>query len=156
MIANIDKIDKRILGILQKNCRTSIAEISKILKIPKSTVQYRIKKLEAEEIIEGYYAKINSAKIGKNYITITFVRVKCGKKYYDKVGNSIAQIPGVYGVYFIAGENDFIVISASSNQERYLEKLESLYQLEGFERASTMVVMKTIKDDSTLNLGVSE
>jgi Lrp/AsnC family leucine-responsive transcriptional regulator len=153
MQVNIDIIDKGILGLLQKNCKMAIGQIAKDLNLPKSTIQYRIKRLEAEGVIEGYKAKINASRIGKDYPTITFVHIKKGgRKNWERIGNLLAQIPGVIGVYFVAGENDFVVICVSNNREDYLEKLEIMNTIEGIIRTNTVAVMKTIKEDCTLTL----
>lgn len=152
MHANIDSTDKGIIELLQKNCKISIGRIAKDLKLPKSTIQYRIKRLEAEGVIEGYKAKINPARIGKDYTTITFVRIKGGRENVEKVGELLAQIRGVIGVYFVAGENDFVVICISDNREDYLEKLDIMNSTKGIERTNTVVVMKTIKEEMIINL----
>ncbi|MEM2404236.1 MAG: AsnC family transcriptional regulator, partial [Candidatus Methanomethylicia archaeon] len=89
----IDEIDYAILNILQEDCRTPLEEIARKIKIPKSTVHYRIKKLEERKIIEGYYAKIDAAKLGKEYIAVILVRAKYGPGYHEKVGRKIAEIP---------------------------------------------------------------
>ena len=151
MRASIDETDEGILELLQKNCRIPIGRIAKKLGLPASTIQYRIKRLEAEGIIKGYHAQINSARIGKDYTTITLVRTKCGRKYYEQVGNLLARIPGVTAVYFVAGENDFVVVCISDNREDYLEKLEIMYSAKGIERTNTVAVMKTIKEDLTID-----
>lgn len=127
-------------------------KFAKKIGIPKSTVHYRIKKLESEGIIEGYYAKLNANLLGKDYTTITFVRGKFGPKYHQKIGSLLAEIPGVTGVYFILGEQDFVFLCMSNNRQDFMEKLEHIYELEEIERTNTLVVMKTIKEDHRLDL----
>jgi len=150
--SSLDEIDMGILELLQKDCRTSLGQIANKLGVSKSTVHYRIKKLEAEEIIKGYYVKVDATKLGKDYTTITFVRAKFGPKYHEKVGKMLAQIPGVCAVYFIFGENDFVVLTTSDNREYFMEKLEKMYDMPELERTSTVVVAKTIKEDSRIDL----
>jgi DNA-binding Lrp family transcriptional regulator len=154
-IKSLDETDSRILRILQENCRVTNNSIAKKTRLPKSTIQYRIKRLEKEGIIEGYHAQLNSAKIGKDYMTITFVQAKYGKKYYEKVGRVLAQIPGVFGVYFLLGEHDFVVLCNSDNREDFMKKLDIMYNMEEIERSNTTVVMKTIKVDYRTDFGIS-
>lgn len=142
-----DKTDTEILKILQENCRIQLGEIARKLGLPKSTVSYRIKRLEADGIIQGYTAKINATKLGKDYTTITFVRAKFGPGYHEKVGKMLSQIPGVWGVYFILGDNDFVILCVSDNRQDFMGKLEQMYDMKEIERTSTTVVMKTIKED---------
>jgi DNA-binding Lrp family transcriptional regulator len=148
----LDKIDIEILKILQDNCRLSLKKISLKLGMPRTTIHYRIKKLEEEGIIQGYYAKLNPTKLGKDYTTITFVRGKFGPKYHEKLGKLLAEIPGTVGVYFILGEQDFVVRCLSDNKTDFMRKLERLYDMKDVERASTMFVMKVIKEDPRIDL----
>jgi DNA-binding Lrp family transcriptional regulator len=149
---SLDELDKEILKILQMDCRTSVEKIAKNLGVPKSTVHYRIKRLEAEKIIEGYYAKVNATKLGKDYITITLVRAKYGPDYHEKLGNVLAQIPGVWAVYFVFGDTDFIVLTRSHNREDFLKKLENMMNMKEIERTNTQVVAKTLKEDPRIEL----
>jgi len=100
----LDDIDIEILKILQKDCRVTLDQMSKMLNVPKSTLHYRIKRLEKQGVIEGYYAKINPSKLGKEYITVTLVRAKYGPGYHKKAGEKLAKLPGVWAVYFVLGE----------------------------------------------------
>ncbi|MEM2193011.1 MAG: Lrp/AsnC family transcriptional regulator [Candidatus Methanomethylicia archaeon] len=148
----IDEIDYAILNILQEDCRTPLEEIARKIKIPKSTVHYRIKKLEERKIIEGYYAKIDAAKLGKEYIAVILVRAKYGPGYHEKVGRKIAEIPGVWAVYFVLGEIDFVVMVRANDREDYMRILNTLMNMKEIERTSTQVVVKMIKEDPRVEL----
>ena len=143
----LDEMDLGILKILQGDCRTPLEHIADELGVPKSTIHYRIKRLEEEGIIEGYYAKVNQARLGKDYLTITFVRAKYGPGYHKKAGQKLAQIPGVWGVYFIFGANDFVIISRSNDREDYLLKLEKIMNMPEVERTNTEVIAKVIREE---------
>jgi DNA-binding Lrp family transcriptional regulator len=143
----LDEIDAEIIKILQEDCRVSLEYIANKLGVPKSTIYYRIRRLEEEGIIEGYYAKINFEKLGKDFLTITLVRAKYEQGYHEKVGKKICAIPGVWGVYFVFGENDFIVIARSKNREDYLRKLETIMSMPEIERTNTLIVAKVLKED---------
>lgn len=142
-----DEIDRGILKILQEDCRTPLEQIANKLGAPKSTIHYRIKRLEEEGIIKAYYAKVNSEKIGYNFLTITFVRAKFSPGYHDRVGRNLAKIPGVWGIYFLFGENDFLILTRSRDREDYLRKLEKIMNTADVERTNTQVVAKIIKED---------
>jgi Lrp/AsnC family leucine-responsive transcriptional regulator len=148
----IDETDKAILRKLQVDSRTPLEVIAKELDIPKSTVHYRTKKMEEDQVIEGYHAKVSPEKLGKDYTTITFVRAKYGPKYNDSVGNILAQIPGVNAVYFIFGDYDFMVLTRSDSREDFLEKLEKMTNMKEIERTNTQVVAKTLREDQRLEI----
>jgi DNA-binding Lrp family transcriptional regulator len=144
---SLDQTDKAILTRLQIDSRTPIEGIARELGLPKSTVHYRTKRMEKEKVIEGYHAKVDAAKAGKDYMTITLARAKYGPDYSDKVGKSLSQIPGVCAVYFIFGEYDFVVITRSENREDFMKKLEKMMNMNEIERTNTQVVAKTLKED---------
>ncbi len=145
--STLDEIDSGILRILQEDCRTPLDQIAERLRVPKSTIHYRIKRLEGEGIIEGYYARVSHAKLGRDYVTATFIRAKYGPGYHEKAGQKLSEISGVWGVYFILGENDFILMSRSNSREDYLQKLEKIMNMPEIERTSTQVIAKVIKED---------
>lgn len=146
----LDEIDKKILNLLQEDCRKPILELSRKLAIAKSTISYRIKRLEDEGIIEGYHAKINASKLGGDIQIIVQVRAKFGQGYAESIGDSLAEIPGVWGVYFVYGESDFIIMARSKNREELFEKMNNLYNSNDIERTTTFIVGKTIKDDQRM------
>ncbi|MBB5254930.1 Lrp/AsnC family transcriptional regulator [Sulfurisphaera ohwakuensis] len=147
----MDEIDLRILKILQHNAKYSLDEIAREIRIPKSTLSYRIKKLEKDGVIKGYYAYINPASLNLDYIVITSVKAKYGKNYHVELGNKLAQIPGVWGVYFVLGDNDFIVMARYKTREEFMEKfLEKVMSIPEVERTSTQVVVKIIKESPNI------
>ncbi len=96
--------------------------------------------------------RITIAKIGKKYTTLTFVRRKFGICYHKKVGDKLAKIPGVSNVYVILGNQDLVFLCLSNNREEFLKKFELIYEMQDIERTTTMVVMKTIKEDPRIDL----
>jgi Lrp/AsnC family leucine-responsive transcriptional regulator len=152
---HIDEMDRKIIGILQKNCWPSLDEVSKNMKIPKTTLHYRIKKLEREGIIAGYHAKIDPSKVGKDFVTLTFVRAKYGPGYHKKVGQKLARIPGVWAVYFIFGEIDFVVMTRSSNSQDFLRKIETMQNMGEILSTNTHIVAQVIKEDEGIEVDSS-
>ncbi|MFB6188309.1 MAG: Lrp/AsnC family transcriptional regulator [Halapricum sp.] len=60
---SLDEVDRGILFALQRDARnTTINEIAQEVDVSSSTVRNRIERLEDEDIIEGYYPKINYEK----------------------------------------------------------------------------------------------
>ncbi|MHA1803037.1 MAG: Lrp/AsnC family transcriptional regulator [Promethearchaeota archaeon] len=148
----LDETDMRILNLLQNDARMPLNEIAKRLsnevsKISKSTVHYRIKRLEEEGVIKGYYAKVDPSKIGEDITIVVNIRAKFGKGYHERIGKKLSKIPGVWAVYFIFGENDFTVIARCKNRKELFEKMQILYNSEDVERTTTQIVGKVVKED---------
>lgn len=60
----LDKIDRRILYELDRDCRQPISNIAKSIKKSKQFVEYRTKKLEETGILKGYNTVLDLSKVG--------------------------------------------------------------------------------------------
>ena len=144
----LDDTDKEILRLVQIDSgRPSLSKLAQVLNISKAKVKYRLDRLEKEGIIEGYRAKVNPSKLGKDEEMIIRIRAKFGPGYHKRVGQMLSNIPGVFAVYFVFGENDFVVLARASNREEIFEKMQILFNSEFVERTTTEIVTKTIKED---------
>ncbi|MHA1993561.1 MAG: Lrp/AsnC family transcriptional regulator [Candidatus Hodarchaeales archaeon] len=148
----LDELDIKILKELQADCRTPVQLIAQNVKTPASTVHYRLKRLDEQDFITGYYAAINTEKVEKDYLTVMQVRASYGKDYHNEIGNKLADLPGVWAVYFLLGEWDFLVLIRSKDRNEYMKLLEIVMSLPGIERTSSLVVIKTIKEDPRIEL----
>lgn len=143
----LDDKDIKILKALQKNCQRSKTDLSEETKIPKTTLFNRIEKLEEAGVIRGYRADIDPAKVGKDLEIIIKVRAKYGKGYKETVGNRLAEISGVWAVFFVFGDEDFIVHARGKNRAELVRKVEELTEMEEIERSSSVIVGEVIKLD---------
>ena len=69
----MDKIDRKIINLLQKNARASLKELSKECFISSPAIAARINKLERNGIITGYHTSVNMEKI--NFHVKAFIQV---------------------------------------------------------------------------------
>ena len=60
----IDDIDRKILRELQRDARTSYAELGRRIGLTTPAIIERVRKLEEAGIITGYRAEIDTSKIG--------------------------------------------------------------------------------------------
>ncbi len=150
--SKLDELDVEILRELQEDCRTPLQAIAEKVGAPTSTVHYRVKRLEKEGIIDGYYAHINPEKVGMDYLTIIKVMASYGPKYYESVGDSLSKIPGVWAVYYVLGDQDFFVLTRSKDRTSFMESLDRIMSTKGVERTATQVVAKVVEEDPRLQI----
>ena len=55
----MDQIDKKILGLLQSNAKISMKDLAEVVHLSSPSVTERVRKLEAQQIIEGYHAPVS-------------------------------------------------------------------------------------------------
>jgi DNA-binding Lrp family transcriptional regulator len=148
----LDDLDYAILRELQVDCRTPLQDIATKVNAPTSTVHYRIKRLERDRVIDGYYARINPGKLDLDYLTIIQVRAVYGPDYHKRIGKRLAKIPGVWAVYFTLGETDFFVLTRSKDKAEYMKILDVLMATKGIERTSTQIVAQVILENPRLEI----
>jgi DNA-binding Lrp family transcriptional regulator len=106
----LDKIDLKILKILQENSKITNLDLSKKIGLSPAPTLERVKKLEQSEIIESYHAQVNPQQMGLN--VKTFVLVSLAWKKENALNNfldRIREIDEVTECYIITGEADFLM-----------------------------------------------
>lgn len=148
-IKKLSKLDLDILQITQKDCKKPLEKIANELNQPSSTIYYRIKQMEKNGIIRGYYTDINPAKLGKNFWGIISVRAKYGPRYHEIVGKKLSEIKDIQKLYFVWGDWDFLAIATAENNEEFLKMINQITNMKEIERTSTQIVGYIIKDEPT-------
>lgn len=104
-IYSFDKIDKKILRVLNQSGRMPVTEIAKSTNYPLHTVHHRLKKLKKEKIIQGFRPKINVHKLGMQWhlLLIKFnpVSEERAKSFiaYCKRHDHVYYVTNTVGIY---------------------------------------------------------
>lgn len=155
----LDRIDYKILRILEKDSNTSLQEIGRQVGIfSPSAISRRIKHLRDLGVIKKYGIGINNEELGLNFLTVTLVRAKYDRNYIKEVSDKIGKIRGVVSVYFLLGDIDFVLTTVSRTKEDYEMILDSLTEIVEIERTDSRTVLKIFKEgdySSVLDLLIS-
>ncbi|MBK6949647.1 MAG: Lrp/AsnC family transcriptional regulator [Haliscomenobacter sp.] len=152
MSEKLDKIDLKILKILQDNSKITNLDLSKKIGLSPAPTLERVKKLENSLIIESYHAKVNPQTIGLN--VKTFVQVSLAWQKENALNNfleKIKQIDEIVECYIITGEADFLMKIVCKDIPTYEQLLfKTLSQIEEIERLKTLMTLSTVKDSKVL------
>ncbi|MBK8657054.1 MAG: Lrp/AsnC family transcriptional regulator [Haliscomenobacter sp.] len=152
MSEKLDKIDLKILKILQDNSKITNLDLSKKIGLSPAPTLERVKKLENSLIIESYHAKVNPQSIGLN--VKTFVQVSLAWQKENALNNfleKIKQIDEIVECYIITGEADFLMKIVCKDIPTYEQLLfKTLSQIEEIERLKTLMTLSTVKDSKVL------
>ncbi len=150
----MDELDRRILELLQENARMSYREIAKAVGVAVGTVYNRIKRMEEEGIIRGFYVGIDYERVGFGLTAV--VGIKARGKDIVRIEEEIAENPRVMQVYDVTGEYDIIVVAKFRDRADMNRFVKWLLSLEGVEKTNTSVVMDIVKEKPSIKLGISE
>ncbi len=146
----LDDIDKQILTIIQKNGRTSNADIARGLKMAPSGILERIRKLEERGVIQRYEARLNPRALGLGLAAFVYVRTN-ERPGHDVTAKRLSQIPEVLEVHHIAGEDCFLVKVRVRDPESLGRLLRSRFGgIKSIVSTRTTIVLETVKETGIL------
>ncbi len=152
----IDKIDVKIMNILQNNSRIQNADIARKLKLAPSGVLGRIRKLERQGIIQHYEIKIDSRAVGAGLVAFIFVTTDAPSGDL-RAAKKIAEIPEVQEVHSIAGEDCYLVKLRAANTEELAELMRRRFgNLKSIRSTRTTIVLETVKETMRFPLKVPD
>ncbi|MCG9578948.1 Lrp/AsnC family transcriptional regulator [Vibrio tubiashii] len=150
----IDRIDRKILSVLQKNNRIANVELAEEVGLSPPACLKRVKRLRAGKVIVGDVSIINPSLAGNKMTLIVSVEMERDRgDIYSVFRQSIEKAPEVTQCYQITGGYDFmLIVSVSDIQayERFIERV--LHQDRNIRKFHTSVSTKTVKFSTQVNV----
>ena len=142
----LDEVDLKILRLLQEDARTPFAKIAREVGVSEATVHMRVKRLKEMNILKGFQALRDPSSVGKGLTAITLIKADPLK--YHEILEKLKSMDDVYEVYDVTGEYDAVVKLRSNSREELARLIDSIGQIRGVISTLTMIVLKTIKEDT--------
>ncbi|MEM9733008.1 MAG: Lrp/AsnC family transcriptional regulator [Pseudomonadota bacterium] len=106
----MDRIDKRILTLLQQDATTPVAEIGKKVGLSTTPCWRRIQRLEEEGVIRRRVAVLDPAKV--NAKVTVFVSIRTGShnaEWLKRFSEVTVDFPEVVELYRMSGDVDYLM-----------------------------------------------
>ncbi|HSH66485.1 MAG TPA: Lrp/AsnC family transcriptional regulator [Bacteroidia bacterium] len=154
MSHNLDKIDLKILKILQENAKITNLQLSAEIGLSPAPTLERVKKLETAKLIKGYYTQVDEEALGIGIKAI--IQITLTGQLENAISNfkkEIAKIPEIMECYQVTGNADYVLI-ALLKDIRHFENLISLRlsKVEEIGQMQTMIILSKVKDSKLLPL----
>lgn len=118
----LDKIDKKLLGLLQKDSKQTTKQLSLHLDLSVTAVYERVKKLEREKVITEYVALLNKNKIDKSFLVFCHIKLeKHTKEYIVVFEREINKLEEVTECFHVSGDYDYILKIYVKGMDEYRE-----------------------------------
>lgn len=144
---NLDERDRRILKLLQSDCRISNAELAEEVSMSASACWRKTRALEEAGIIEGYRADVSPQAVGLSFQAL--VHVQLARHNPEHLADFISAIKTraeVVECYATTGQADYQMRVLCRDIGAYNIFLENfLFRLPAVESAQTNVVLREIK-----------
>ena len=151
----MDKIDRHILEVLQKEARLSTAELAERIGLSPSPCARRLKRLEDEGYIENYQANINKTKAG---IAMSFfVEVSLNSHQEDSIATfekALSDMDEVINGHVVSGSYDYLLEVVSPNLDGYERFTRKLHKLASVKDIHTHLSVRKVINKTTLPIFV--
>ncbi|MEN8671321.1 MAG: Lrp/AsnC family transcriptional regulator [Ketobacter sp.] len=144
----MDRLDTRILSILQKDGQTSMARLSEQVGLSLSACHRRVKMLETEGKISHYAARLNRKQVGLEIQVFIEAKLTSQRReHIEAFEKAINEMPEVLECHLISGEFDYLIRVAARNTEDY-EKLyrDRLTLIPSVAQMKTLLCLSTVKE----------
>ncbi len=149
-----DRIDIKILDLLQRQGRMSVTEVGEQVGLSTSPCSERIKRLERQGLITGYHARVDAARLGKPLLV--FIEITLSQKspqIFEAVKRELGQMPDILECHLISGSFDYLVKARLRAMTDYRELLGTILdKIPVPAQSNSYVVMEEVKESTVLAL----
>lgn len=143
----VDETNLRLLAELQADARLSLAELGRRVGLSSPAVAERLQRLEQEEVILGYHARLNPRKLGMSLTAV--IRVRPEGRQLHRVGELAKKTPEVVDCRRITGD-DCYIMTAHVRSVEHLEEVIDRFAAHG--QTTTSIVQSSPVADRGLTL----
>lgn len=125
-MTELDEIDRKILRLLQEDCRLTMQEIAERVGLSASPCHRRIKMMEDSGLIRRYVALVDQRKMGlpvSVFVSIKLERQR--EKDLEAFAKAISRWPEVLECYLMTGHRDYllrVVVEDLAAYEKFLKQ----------------------------------
>lgn len=146
-VSALDDIDKKILSILQEDCRLTLADLAARVGLTASPCHRRVKILEENGILKRYIALVDQKAVGLP--VSVFISIKLERQKEEDLARFAKAISGwreVLECYLMTGHRDYllrVVVADLAAYERFLK--QKLTRVSGISSIESSFALDQIK-----------
>ena len=150
----LDSTDKKLLSLLQSNCKQTTKELSLKLNLSVTAVYERIKKLERERIIDKYVVLVNRSKVEKGFVVFCHLKlIQHTKEFISKFESEVVLLNEVLECHHVSGDYDYILKIVVKDMEAYREFLVTkLTTLQHIGSTHSTFMISEVKNTTVVNI----
>ncbi|HEV2557844.1 MAG TPA: Lrp/AsnC ligand binding domain-containing protein [Microvirga sp.] len=151
-MTELDRTDRRILGLLQADGRIATVELAERIGLSPTSTGERLRRLQREGYVAGFRAVLDPHRLGLGLLV--FVEVSLDKTtpdVFERFAAAVRRAPEVLECHMVAGGFDYLVKTRVADMAAYRRFLgEILLALPGVKETRTYAVMEEVKSDGVL------
>ncbi|SHF51918.1 transcriptional regulator, AsnC family [Modicisalibacter ilicicola DSM 19980] len=151
---SLDRIDLKILSILQDNARISYVELASQVGLSTTPCLERVKRLERAGIIRGYKAVLDPAALKANLLVFVEISLETqSPAVFDEFRRAVTRLPQIQECHLVSGQFDYILKCRIPEMSAYRQLLgDVVLTLPGVKESKSYVVMEEVKEEFSLHV----
>lgn len=148
----LDKYERKILQLLQRDATLTTAAIAEEVGLSQSPCWRRIDRLEREGFIKRRVALLDRNKVGLRAQIFAQIKLNAhGRANLDEFTAAIGEFPEVLECYVLMGSVDFLLRIVAEDIEAYERFFfQQLSQIPGVQEVNSIVALSEIKATTEL------
>ncbi len=151
----LDRIDRRILSLMQRNARISNLELAEQVGLSPTPCSRRVKRLEDSGIIDGHVTLLNQSALGLKITAMISVSMdRHTPERFENFETRVGEFPEVVECSIVTGQAaDYLVKAVLPDMEYYEEfLLGRLTRIAGVTGVHSSFVLRKVIDKTELPL----
>ncbi|THA93636.1 Lrp/AsnC family transcriptional regulator [Enterobacter hormaechei] len=151
-VAMLDKIDRKLLSLLQSDCTLSLQALADAVNLTTTPCWKRLKKLEDDGILLGRVALLDPEKLGLGLTAFVLIKTQHhSSEWYCRFVTQVSDMPEVLGFWRMAGEYDYLMRVQVADMKRYDDFYKRLVNsVPGLSDVTSSFAMEQIKYTTAL------
>lgn len=143
----MDKIDRKIISILQNNGRISNNDLAEQVGLSPSPCLRRLKRLEQSHVIAGYTAIVDHGQVGWPISVFAMIRLeRHDEATVQTFENSIRQLSMILECHLMAGSADYLLHIVGKSLADYETFVKTkLHKIPGIASIESHIAYGTVK-----------
>ncbi len=155
---HLDTIDRNILNVLQHHGRIANVELARQVGLSPSPCLERVKRLEEQGYITGYYAQLDPNKLGASMLVFVEISLtKTSPDIFADFSAAVQQQDDIQECHLVSGNFDFLLKTRVADMASYRKLLgDTLLRLPGVRESRSYVVMEEVKHSHRIKIDLKK
>lgn len=157
-VRELDRVDRQILSLLQADGRLSVAELARQVNLTLTPCIERVRRLEREGFIDGYYAHLNPRRLGQHMLAFTEVTLDhATQDVFQRFKEAVQRVEEIVECHMVAGGFDYLLKTRVKDMDEYRRVLgDRIVNVQGVRHTQTYFVMEEVKSTHALRVRAPE
>jgi Lrp/AsnC family leucine-responsive transcriptional regulator len=154
----LDRVDRLLLSLLQADGRLTVAELARTVNLTLTPCIERVRRLEREGFIEGYYAHLSARRLGQSMLAFTEVTLDhATQDVFQRFREAVQLVEEIVECHMVAGGFDYLIKTRVQDMDEDRRVLgDKIVTVRGVRHTQTYFVLEEVKATHALRVRGAE